>query len=68
MASFAALSWLVHGGCTAGNVNFCPFGPMLFVVWHALGPGHQEDSERTRRERAQEEGRRKPEGGQEEGP
>ena len=57
---------------------------MLLVGWHAFAPGHQGDSERTRRERerpgggqkeagmrrggGQKEGRRRPGRGQEEGP
>ena len=64
MASFAALSWLVHGGCTAGNVIYVSlvlclssFGTLVFL---GIRTSAREE------ERAQEKGGRRTGGGEEE--
>ena len=64
VASFADLSWLVHGGCTAGNVIYVS----LILCSSSFGT-LQEDNERTRRREnpgeGQKEDRRRRGGGQE---
>ena len=79
MTSFAALSWLVHGGCTAGNVIYVPlvlcsssFGTLVFLGIRRTTSAREEEraQEKGRRRtgRGEEKGRRRPGGGQEEGP
>ena len=79
VASFAALSWLVHGGCTAGNVIYVAlvlcsssFGTLLFLGIRRTTSTREEEitQEKGRRRTGggEEEGRRRPGGGQEEGP
>ena len=78
VASFAALSWLVHGDCTAGNVIYVPlvlclssFGTLVFLGIRRTTSAREEErtQEKGRRRRGGgKEGRRRPGGGQEEGP
>ena len=79
MASFAALSWLVQGGCTACYVISVPlvlcsslFGTLVFLgVRRTMSAREEERTQEKGRRRTgggEEEGRRRPRGGQEEGP
>ena len=78
VASFAALSWLVQGGCTACYVISVPlvlcsslFGTLVFLGVRRTMSAREEErtQEKGRRRRGGgKEGRRRPGGGQEEGP
>ena len=79
VASFAALSWLVQGGCTACYVISVPlvlcsslFCTLVFLgVRRTMSAREEERTQEKGRRRTgggEEEGRRRPGGGQEEGP
>ena len=79
VASFAALSWLVHGSCTAGNVIYVPlvlcfssFGTLVFLGIRGTTSAREEERAQEKGRRriggGEEEGRRRQGGGQEEGP
>ena len=78
VASCDALSWLVHGGCTACYVISVPlvlcsslFGTLVFLGVRRTMSAREEErtQEKGRRRRGGgKEGRRRPGGGQEEGP
>ena len=54
VASFAALSWLVHGGCTAGNVIYVPlvlcsssFGTLVLLGIRRTTSAREEERRRA---------------------